>query len=222
MRGVVFLVQRLVADHGPARGLHHLHVEAVLGVEAHRVRHDDGRGAGDGDETDLEVFLLGRGGLGEHLGGQPEREELRDGGERRRGADRAQEGAPRAILGEQRAHDRRLDDARWCERRPMPGSPCRARPGWHDLRSCSRACCKERSASNGSSKLIAAIPSASRKGNRRAGLPCAPTPDWLRGSNHRASDCRSQKRSVLRLLSAGTALQDGYMLSVVRSQMRKN
>jgi len=37
--------------------------------------------------------------------------------------------------------------------------------------------CKERSASKGSSKLIAATPSASRKGNRRAGLPCAPTPD---------------------------------------------
>ena len=58
--GVVFLVERLVADHGPAGGLHHLHVEAVLGVEAHRVRHDDGRGAGDRDEPDLEVLLLGR------------------------------------------------------------------------------------------------------------------------------------------------------------------
>ena len=33
MRGVVFLVQRLVADHGPARGLHHLHVEAMLVCE---------------------------------------------------------------------------------------------------------------------------------------------------------------------------------------------
>ena len=59
VRGVVFLVQRLVADDGPAGGLHHLHVQAVLGVVAHRVRHDDRRGAGDRDEADLQILLLG-------------------------------------------------------------------------------------------------------------------------------------------------------------------
>ena len=58
--GVVFLVQRLVADHRPARRLDHFDVEPLLGVEAHRVRHDDRRGAGDRDEADLEVLLLQR------------------------------------------------------------------------------------------------------------------------------------------------------------------
>ncbi len=57
---VVFLVQRLVADHRPARGLDHFDVEAVLRIEAHRVRHDDRRGAGDRDEADLEVLLFDR------------------------------------------------------------------------------------------------------------------------------------------------------------------
>ena len=68
MRGVVFLVQRLVADHRPARGLDHLDVEPVLRVEAHRLRHDDRRRAGDRDEADLEVLLLDRPALREHFG----------------------------------------------------------------------------------------------------------------------------------------------------------
>ena len=55
---VVFLVQRLVADHRPAGGLDHFDVEAVLRIEAHRLRHDDRRGAGDRDEADLEILLL--------------------------------------------------------------------------------------------------------------------------------------------------------------------
>ena len=58
--GVVFLVDGLVADHRPAGGLDHLDVEAVLRVEAHRLRHDDRRRAGDRDEADLEVLLLDR------------------------------------------------------------------------------------------------------------------------------------------------------------------
>ena len=56
--GVIFLGQRLVADYRPARGLDHFDVQSVLGIEAHRVRHDDGRGAGDGDEADLEIFFF--------------------------------------------------------------------------------------------------------------------------------------------------------------------
>ena len=67
--GVVFLVDGLVADHRPAGGLHHVDVEPVLGIEAHRVRHDDRRGAGDRDESDLELLLLRRAGtLREHFG----------------------------------------------------------------------------------------------------------------------------------------------------------
>ena len=56
--GVVFLVDGLVADHGPARGLDDFDVEPVLLVEAERRGHDDRRGAGDRDEADLEVLLL--------------------------------------------------------------------------------------------------------------------------------------------------------------------
>ena len=46
-RQVVFLVDGLVADHGPAGGLHHLDVEAVFRIEAERRGHDDRRRAGD-------------------------------------------------------------------------------------------------------------------------------------------------------------------------------
>ena len=111
MRGVVFLVQGLVADHRPAGGLDHLHVEAVLGVEAHGMRHDDRRGAGNRNKADLQVLLLRRRGLGEGVDGGAEREELRDGGERRGGADGPQEGAARLVLRDEGAHDGRFDHA---------------------------------------------------------------------------------------------------------------
>src|SRR6476660_5916107 len=52
MRGVVFLVDGLVADHGPAGGLDDFDVQAVPGIKAERRRHDDRRGAGDRDEAD--------------------------------------------------------------------------------------------------------------------------------------------------------------------------
>jgi hypothetical protein len=58
VRGVVFLVQHLVADQRPAGGLDHADVEALLLVEAQRVGHDQRAGAGDRDEADLEVLLL--------------------------------------------------------------------------------------------------------------------------------------------------------------------
>ena len=111
VRGVVFLVDGLVADHRPAGGLDHLDVEAVLLVEAHRLRHDDRRRAGDRDEADLEVLLLDRAALREHLGRGVEREELRDRGERGRGADRFEEGAARGVLRKHRPHHRGGNDA---------------------------------------------------------------------------------------------------------------
>ena len=73
---------------------------------------DDGRGAGDGDEADLEVLLLRRGSLREHLRRGAEREELRDGGERGGRTQGAQEGAAHGIFGKQSPHHRRLDDPR--------------------------------------------------------------------------------------------------------------
>ena len=111
VRGVVFLVDGLVADHRPAGGLDHFDVEAVLGIEAHRRRHDDRRGAGDRDEADLEVLLLERPALREHFGRGLEREELRQRGQRGRGADRLQECAPRGVLRKHRAHHRGGDHA---------------------------------------------------------------------------------------------------------------
>src|SRR5262249_58552606 len=71
----------------------------------HGLRHDDGRGAGDGNEADLEVLLLERGALGEDVGGGAEWKDLGEGGKRRRGADRFQEGAARSVPGDSRAHD---------------------------------------------------------------------------------------------------------------------
>ena len=102
VRGVVFLVERLVADDGPTGGLDHLHVQALLGVEAHRRRHDDRRRAGDRDEADLEVLLLERSALREGVGRGADRQELRHRRERSRGADGGQERASRRVLREQR------------------------------------------------------------------------------------------------------------------------
>jgi hypothetical protein len=109
--GVVFLVDGLVADDRPAGGAHHLDVEAVLGIEAQRMRHDDRRRAGDRDEADLEVLLLDGTRLGEGLGGGADGEEGGDGGGGRRGANRPQEGAALVVLREEGAHHRLLDDA---------------------------------------------------------------------------------------------------------------
>ena len=60
MRGVIFLVDHLVADQCPARSLGHFNIQALLAVKAQRVRHDEWRGAGDGNETDLEIGLFQR------------------------------------------------------------------------------------------------------------------------------------------------------------------
>src|SRR6516225_10409399 len=98
MGGVVFLVERLVADDRPAGGLDHLHVQSVLAVEAHGMGHDDRRRAGDRDEADLEILLLDRAALREHLGGGLEREKLRERGKRGRGADGFEERAARGVL----------------------------------------------------------------------------------------------------------------------------
>src|SRR5947199_4686710 len=52
-------------------------------LEAHGMRHDDGRGARDRDETDFEILLLRRAGLRKYLGRRVEREKLRERGKRR-------------------------------------------------------------------------------------------------------------------------------------------
>ncbi len=77
VRGVVFLVDGLVANHRPARGLDDFDVEAVLGVKPHRRRHDDRGGAGDRNEADLEVLLLQRAALRKCLGRGSQRKKLR-------------------------------------------------------------------------------------------------------------------------------------------------
>ena len=68
-------------------------------------------GASDRNKADLQVPLLRRRGLGESLDGGAEREELRDGSERRGGADSAQEGAAGVVPREESAHHRRFHDA---------------------------------------------------------------------------------------------------------------
>jgi hypothetical protein len=106
VRGVVFLVDGLVADHRPAGGLDDFDVEAVLGVEAHRRGHDDRRGAGDRNEADLEVFLFQRRALREYFGRCLEGKELRDCGDGGRRTNRFQERAACDILRKHRAHHR--------------------------------------------------------------------------------------------------------------------
>ena len=123
---------------GPAGGLDHLDVEAVLAVEAHRVRHDDRRGAGDRDEADLEVLLLRRGGLGEHF-----RRQSRAGRTARSppvpSRRRPRAGTPCGWLPPGTARARRPTRRRATVAHPRsPQLPRRARPAWRDDRSRSR------------------------------------------------------------------------------------
>ena len=60
VRRVIFLVDHLVANQGPARRFGHFHIQALLAVEAQGVRHDEGRGAGDWNETNLQVWFFKR------------------------------------------------------------------------------------------------------------------------------------------------------------------
>src|SRR5258708_5917736 len=102
--GVVFLVDGLVADHRPARGLDDFDVEPVLGVKPHRRRHDDPGRPSDREEADLDVFLLQRAAFGKCFGRGPQREELRQRSDRSRSAHRFQERAARDVARKHRAH----------------------------------------------------------------------------------------------------------------------
>ena len=124
VRGVVFLVQRLVADHRPARGLHHLDVEPVLRVEAHRVRHDDRRRAGDRDEADLELLLLELAcALRERFLGAPSGKSAEMRGQRGAGA-RPRAGNAGAAPHRERGAHHRLFDTCVARRRARPASSC--------------------------------------------------------------------------------------------------
>jgi hypothetical protein len=109
VRGVVFLVHRLVAHHRPARGLDDFDVEALLGVEAERRRHDDGRGTSNRDEADGELLLLEGRALGKCFGRGHDREDFSERGGCGGTTHGPQEGAPRLRLGHDRAQKSVLD-----------------------------------------------------------------------------------------------------------------
>src|ERR1700730_17645191 len=91
----------LMVYDSPAGGLYNLDVESMLGIEAHRVRHDDGRRAGNRDEAALEILRFPRPRtLREQLGRSLEREELRERGKRGRDAGQFQEGTAGGALAE--------------------------------------------------------------------------------------------------------------------------
>ncbi len=58
VRGVVFLVDGLVAGDRPAGRFNHIHVKAILFIKAHGMGHDDGGGTGDGDKADIQLGLF--------------------------------------------------------------------------------------------------------------------------------------------------------------------
>ncbi len=68
------LVDGLVANDRPAGGLDHIHVKFLLGIEAERMRHDDGRCAGDRNEADGKLGFFERAGLREGIGRRRDRE----------------------------------------------------------------------------------------------------------------------------------------------------
>jgi hypothetical protein len=107
VRGVVFLIEGLVTDHRPARGFNHLDVETLFRIKAHRVRHDDRRGASDRNETHLKSRLLDFAcALCKCLLGGAQREEGRDRRHRGARADCLEKAASQRVLGEERANDR--------------------------------------------------------------------------------------------------------------------
>jgi hypothetical protein len=111
MRGVVLLVEHLVADQRPACGLHQRNLQPLLAIEAERVGHDQRRRAGDRNEADLQVRLLG---LALRLRERFERAEWEERRHCRIGArstDGAQEAPAHCICREQRSHCRGLEHA---------------------------------------------------------------------------------------------------------------
>jgi hypothetical protein len=105
VRGVVFLVDHLVADQRPAGRLVERHVQALLAIEAQRVGHDQRRRAGDGDEADLEVLLFQRAILFLRHGLQrTQRQHAGNGRPRRIAAHRPQEVAALGHAREERTH----------------------------------------------------------------------------------------------------------------------
>ena len=111
VRGVVFLVDHLVADQRPARRLVELHVQPLLFVEAQRVGHDQRRGAGDGDEADLQILLFQRRLVLRHRFECAQRQQRGDGRAGRAGTDRLHEAAAQRLVREQRLHQRGFDEA---------------------------------------------------------------------------------------------------------------
>src|SRR5262249_44538546 len=109
--GVIFLVERLVADDCPSRCLDHFNIEAMLAVEPHGMRHDNRGGAGDWNESYLEILLLEGAALGERLRCGFQREKLRERSERSRSADRFEKETTGSILRKNGTHDGRGDDA---------------------------------------------------------------------------------------------------------------
>ena len=105
VRRVVFLVDRLVANDGPACGLHHVDVQTLAAVEAHRLRHDDRRCAGDRNESHFQIGFLDAAALRERILRCRERKERRDRRERGAAAHGLDETAPKRIVRKERAHD---------------------------------------------------------------------------------------------------------------------
>ncbi len=60
VRGFVLAVEGFIPGHRPAGGLDHIHIQTVLGIEAHGLGHDDRGGTGNGNEADLELGLFQR------------------------------------------------------------------------------------------------------------------------------------------------------------------
>ncbi len=58
VRGIHLLVHRPVPDHGPSGRASDRRVQAMLLIEAQRLRHDDRGAARDGDEPDTDVLLF--------------------------------------------------------------------------------------------------------------------------------------------------------------------
>ena len=111
VRGVVFLVERLVANDRPTGGLHHFNIKAVFLIKAKRVGHNNRRGASDGNKADLQRLLLERPALRKRFCRSANRQHAGNGGRSSGPTDGAQKGATLRIYREHRAHNSRRDDA---------------------------------------------------------------------------------------------------------------
>ena len=109
---VELAVDHLVADESDARDLLQGNFETFLRISAELLAVDQWRGAGDRQESDIQLRLFQRLLFLRDSGERVDREDARERAQESGGTDRAQQRAAQNGVGEEAMQQRRLDAAR--------------------------------------------------------------------------------------------------------------